>query len=179
MAAKKIPILLLFGLIASGVMILFIIGAWLAGPEAYLGRPIWLGRSLVILLAAIATAIEKRTRGGILDFQSALKIAFGVMVIAIIAQTIIYWLIPNVIDPHFYQRLVPVMLEKTQRGYREFGAPEDQTRLALDDIRTHNQFSLGRMIQGTGPLLLLFGIIAILIAVTVKSKKGPTPNQGV
>ena len=55
MPAKKISILLLFGLIASGVMILVIIGTWLSGPEAFLGWPVWLGKSLVILLAAMAT----------------------------------------------------------------------------------------------------------------------------
>jgi hypothetical protein len=176
MAARKISILPLFGLIASGVMTLVIFGAWLAGPAAYIGWPLWLGRSLVILLAAIAAAAEKRARNGILDFQSALRIAFGVIVMAIVAQTVFYWLIPTVIDPHFYQRLVPVILEKTQRDYRAIGFPEDQIRSVLDDIRTHNQFSFGRMIQGTGPLLLLFGIIAILIAVTVRSKVGPPPK---
>jgi hypothetical protein len=173
MAARKISILLLFGLIASGIMTLVIFGAWQAGPAAYVGWPLWLGRSLVILLAAIAAASEKRARNGILNFQAALRIAFGVMVMAIVVQTFFYWLIPNVIDPHFYQRLVPVILEKTQHDYRAIGFPEDQIRSELDDIRTHNQFSLGRMIQGTGPLLLIFGIIAILIAVTVRSKKGP------
>jgi hypothetical protein len=176
MAARKISILLLFGLIASGVMTLVIFGAWQAGPAAYVGWPLWLGRSLVILLAAIAAAIEKRSRNGILNFQSALRIAFGVMVMAIVVQTLFYWLIPNVIDPHFYQRLVPVLLEKTQNDYRAIGVPEDQIRPVLEDIRTHNQFSLGRMIQGTGPLLLIFGIIAVLIAVTVRSKMASTPK---
>ena len=125
MAARKISILLLFGLIASGVMTLVIFGAWQAGPAAYVGWPLWLGRSLVILLAAIAAAIEKRARNGILSFQAALRIAFGVMVMAIVVQTLFYWLIPNVIDPHFYQRLVPVLLEKTQNDYRAIGVPED------------------------------------------------------
>jgi hypothetical protein len=176
MAAQKISILLLFGLIASGVMTIVIFGAWLAGPLAYVGWPLWLGRSLVILLAAIAAASEKRARNGILNFQSALRIAFGVMVMAIVVQTFFYWLIPNVVDPHFNQRLFPVILEKAQRDYRAIGVPEDQIRPVLEDIRTHNQFSLGRMIQGTAPLLLIFGIIAILIAVTVRSKTGPSPN---
>jgi hypothetical protein len=178
MPARKISILLLFGLTASIIMILDVVGTWLAGPDAFTGWPVWLGRSLVILLAAIAAAVEKRARGGILDFQSALKVAFGVMVMGIIAQSLMSWLIPTVIDPHFQQRLVPVLLEKAQRSYHEFGVPEDQIRPALDDIRTNNQYSFGRVIQGTGPVLLIFGIIAILIAFTVKSKKGPSPTPG-
>jgi hypothetical protein len=178
MPAKKISILLLFGLIASGVMILVIIGTWLSGPEAFLGWPVWLGKSLVILLAAMATVAEKRVRGGALDFRSALRVAFGVMVMGIVAANLFVWLIVNVIDPHFYQRLLPLMVDSAEQWYRRLGAPQDQIRAQLDYIRTHNQFSLGSVVIGMGRDLLLFGIIAILIAVTVKSKKGPTPKPG-
>lgn len=173
MAAKKISITLLFGLIAAAVMIAIILGTWQAGPEAFLGSTPWLGRCIVILIAAVAATMEKRARGGIINFRSALRVAFGVMVMGIIAESLFVWLITNVIDPHFYQRLVPVLQAKTEKAYRQFGAGDDIIRAALDDIRKNNQFSLGAMIMGTGRNLLLFGIIAILIAVTVKSKKGP------
>jgi hypothetical protein len=176
MAARKISIPLLFGLIAAGIMILVTLGTWQAGPEAFLGWPVWLGKSLVILLAAIAAAAEKRARGGILDFRSALRAAFGVMVMGIIAANLFVWLIVNVIDPHFYQRLLPVILKNAEQSYRKFGAPEDQIRAQLDYMRTNNQFSPGSVIFGMGRDLLLFGILAVLIAVTVKSKKVPTPK---
>jgi hypothetical protein len=176
MPAKKISIPLLFGLIAAGVMILVIIGTWLAGPEAFLGWPVWLGKSAVILLAAIAAASEKRVRGGILDFRSALRVALGVMALGIIADNLTVWVILKAADPHFYQRVLPVMLHNAEQSYRRFGAPEDQIREQLDYMRTHDQFSLGSVIIGMGRDLLLFGVIAILIAVTVRSKKGPIPK---
>jgi hypothetical protein len=178
MAAKKISILLLFGLIASGVMILTILAAWQAGPGAYIGWPVWMGKSAVILTAAIAAAAEKRARAGVLDFRSALRVAFGVMAMGIIAENLFVWLIPNVIDPHFYQRLLPLLLESAEQWYRKFGASEAQIREELEYIRTHNQFSLGSVVIGMGRDLLLFGLIAILIAVTVRSKKGPSPKPG-
>ena len=178
MPAKKISIPLLFGLIAMGIMTLVVLGTWQSGPEAFLGWPVWLGKSLVILLAALAAAAEKRVRGGILDFRSALRVAFGVMVMGVIAANLLVWLIVNVIDPHFYQRLLPVILRNADQSYRKFGAPDDQIREQLEYMRTHNQFSLGSVIIGMGRDLLIFGIIAILIAVTVKSKKGPTPKSG-
>ncbi len=178
MPSKKISIPLLFGLIASGVMILVILGTWLAGPEAFIGWPVWLGKSLVILLAAIAAAAEKRAQGGILGFRHALRVALGVMALGIIADNLTVWLIMKVIDPHFYQRLLPWLLKSAEGSYRRFGAPEDQVRAELEYIRTHDQFSLGSVIIGMGRDLLLFGIIAILIALTVKSKKGPTPKPG-
>lgn len=178
MPANRISIPLLFALIAAGTMMLFVLGTWLAGPEAFTGWPVWLGRSLVILMAAIATSAERRVKGGILDFRSAFRVAFGVLALAIVAQSLFVWLIPNVLDPHFNQRLTPVILANAEKSYRQFGATEDQLRQALDDIRTHNQFSLGRVIEGTGFQLILFGIIALLIAVTVRSRKGPTPKPG-
>jgi hypothetical protein len=178
MPAKKISIPLLFGLIASGIMILDILGAWRAGPEAFTGWPIWLGKSLVILLAAIAAAAEKRAKGGILDFRSALRVSLGVMAMGTIAEYIFVWLIPNVIDPPFYQRLLPVILRKAAQSYREFGAPEDQIRAQLEYIRTHNQFSFGSIVITIGRDLLVFALLAILIAVAVKSKQPKTkPGQ--
>jgi hypothetical protein len=176
MPAKKISIPLLFALIASGIMILVVLGAWLAGPEAFIGWPIWLGKSLVILLAAIAAAAEKRARGGILDFRSALRVALGVMALGIFADNLFVWLTLNVIDPHFYQQLLPVILKNAEESYRRFGAPEDQIREQLQYIRTHDQFSAGSVIFGMGRDLLIFGILSILIAVTVKSKKIPPPK---
>jgi hypothetical protein len=96
------------------------------------------------------------------------------MVMGIVAANLFVWLIVNVIDPHFYQRLLPVILSNAEQSYRKFGAPEDQIRAQLDYMRTNNQFSLGSVIFGMGRDLLLFGILAILIAVTVRSKRVPT-----
>ncbi len=175
MPAKKISITLLFGLIAALCIIGFVCGTWLAGPAAFIGSTVWLGRCLVILLAAIAATVEKRARGGNIDFRSALKIAYGVLVMAIVAQSLMVWLIPTVFDPHFYQRLEPFLIANAEKS-RQFGATDDDVRAALADIRTNNQFSLGRVLSGTGFQLVLFFIIALLIAVTIKSKKGPSPE---
>lgn len=174
MSAKKISIPLLFGLIAAGVMILVVLGAWLNGPRAFIGWPIWMGKSLVILLAAIAAATEKRAHGGFLDFRSALRVALAVMALGIIADNLTVWLVVNVIDPSFYQQLLPAILKNAEESYRRFGAPEDDIRRQLEYMRANNQFSLGSEIFGMGRDLLLFCLIAILIAVTVRSKKGPT-----
>jgi len=175
MTAKKISIPLLFGLIAACIMVLVVFGTWLAGPEAFVGWQVWLGKSLVILLAAMAATTEKRARGGILDFRSALRVAFGVIAMGIVANYLLAWLIVNVIDPHFYQRLLPILLKRQEQMDHNQGFTSDQIREDLAYLRTHNAFSVASMIIGMGRDLLLFGIIAILIAVTVKSKKGPTP----
>ena len=173
---RKISMLLFFGSLAALCMIGFVIGAWQAGPHAFIGRPIWMGRAIVIFLGGIAASAERRQRGGSIDFRGALKVAFGVLAMGLIAEGIMTWLVMNVIDPHFYQRLVPFLLEETQRRYHNIGYSDEVINGTLNDIRTNNQFTAGRIIQGMGPLLLVFGIIAVLIAVTVKSKKRPAPT---
>lgn len=169
-AVKKMSVTLLFGLIAALCMILFVFGTYLAGPIAFLGWGAWMGRAIVILLASVAAVVEKRARDGILDFRAALKVSYGVLVLGIVAEGLFVWLVLNVIDPHFYQRLIPVMLENTEKSKNLFKSADD-LRQALNDITTQNQFSLGRVISGTGFELVGFFLIALLIAATVKTKK--------
>lgn len=176
MPAKKISTTLFFGLIAAGVMAVVVTGTWLAGPEAFVGWQVWMGKSLVILLAAFAAMSEKRAHGGIIDFRSALRVTFGVLVMGIVAADFVAWLIVNVINPDFYRRLLPVILRNAAEIGQRAGWAADQTREQLDYIRAHSPFSLGSMVIGLGRDLLLFGILAILIAVTVKSKKAPAPR---
>jgi hypothetical protein len=171
-AAKKTPITLLFGLAAALCMILAVLGTYLAGPEAFLSWILWLGRAMAVILASAAVVIEKRSKNGILDFRGALKTAYGVLALAEAAHTFFAWLLLNVIDPHFRQLLIPVDLAKTESAYRRFGGSEEQLRQVLDGIRTQNQFSLGRMIAGMGFMLVLYFVIALLIAASARTKTG-------
>jgi hypothetical protein len=172
-AVKKMSVTLLFGVMAAVCMILFVLGTYLAGPIAFLGWGVWMGRAIVILLASVAAVVEKRARDGILDFRAALKVSYGVLVLGIVAEGLFVWLVLNVIDPHFYQRLIPVMLENIEKSKSLFKSADD-LRQALNDITTQNQFSLGRVISGTGFELVGFFLIALLIAATVKAKKAGT-----
>jgi hypothetical protein len=176
MPANKISIPLLFGLIAAICSILFVLGTYLAGPSVFLGWLSYLGILIIVLIAAIAASAEKRARGGILDFRGALKVAYGTLALGVIGQNVFTWLLLNVIDPAFKQRLIPVVLANTEKAYRAIGAPQDQLQQALDNVRTEDQFSLGRFIQGMGFLLVIYFLVALLIAATIKSRRGPSPK---
>jgi hypothetical protein len=176
MAANKISLPLLFGLIAALCSILFVLGTYLAGPSVFLGWPSYLGILIIVLIAAIAATVEKRAKGGVLDFRGALKVAYGTLALGVIGQNFFTWLLLDVIDPAFKQRLIPVMLANTEKAYRAIGAPQDELQHALENVRSQDQFSLGRFIQGMGFLLVIYFLVALLIAVTIKSKKGPAPK---
>jgi hypothetical protein len=175
---KKIPVTLFFGLAAALCTILFVLGTYWAGPETFLSWISWLGTAIIVILASVATVIEKRAKAGLLDFRSSLKVAYGVLALGVLAQNLFTWLLLNVIDPQFRNRLIPVDLANTEKAYRRFGAPEDQLRQTLEGIRTQNQFSLGRMISGMGFLLVLYFLVALLIAASIRTKKGPMPSPG-
>ena len=104
------------------------------------------------------------------------KVAYGTLALGVIGQNIFTWLLLNVIDPAFKQRLIPVVLANTEKAYRAIGAPQDQLQQALDNVRTEDESSLGRFIQGMGFLLVIYFLVALLIAAAIKSRKGPSPK---
>jgi hypothetical protein len=174
-AVKKMSVTLLFGLMGALCMILFVLGTYWAGPVVFASWTSYLGAAIVVLLSSTAAVIEKRSKGGELEFRAALKVSFGVLTLAVLSQTFFTWLLMNFIDPHFKQQLVPVLLANAESAYRRFGSTEEQLRLVMDDIRAQAQWSLGRMISGMGFQFIICFLIALLIAATVKTKKsGPT-----
>lgn len=177
-ATKKISNTLLFGLPAALVMILFVLGTWRSGPNVFLSWTAYIGTLIAIALAVIAAVMEKRANGGQLGFRAALKVSFGVLVLAIIGQYFFTWLLLNVIDPNFRQQLLPVLLDNMQRTYRRFGVPEDQIRQSLDAEKGQS-FMLSGTILGMCRLMIVQFLVALIIAAAVKSKKGPTPKPGV
>lgn len=175
MRSKKNSTILIFGSIAAICMALVMIGAWRAGPAAFIGWPVWAGRSVVVLLAAIAAIIEKDVQGKVLGFRQALRVTYGVVAMGVVTENIFEWLVPNVFDPSFYHRLLSLILSNAQYAYHRMGATDEQVRQALDDIRNNNQFSVARVTQGTAFELVLFFIVAVLVAAVVKTNKAAVP----
>jgi hypothetical protein len=174
---KKITITLLFGLIAAGCMILLILGTYWAGLQAFLGPTGNLGYALIILLAATAAVLEKRANGGAIDFRPALKAAFAVLVSGLVAKCLFTWLLLHVIDRPFHQKLLPLVLENMVKTSRRFGIPEDEIQRSVDAERGQDTFSFGRMVTGTGFSIIVFFLIALLIAATVRTKRVPSPKS--
>src|SRR5258708_33527275 len=101
MAAQKSSRGFVFGLVAAGYMILFIMATYLAGPKAFVGGIAFLGYIIIIALGAAAALVQKRANNGWLPFQDAVKVCFTVFVLGLAARTLFPWLLVNVIDPHF------------------------------------------------------------------------------
>jgi ABC-type multidrug transport system fused ATPase/permease subunit len=176
---RKISVSLLFGLIAAGSMILFILGTYWAGPKVFIGEIAYLGYAILIGLAAAAALAQKKINGGWLGFQQAIRICFIVLVLGLVARTLFPWLLVNVIDPHFKQLLLPEIAVRTEAVYRRFGMPEDQIRRALEAEKAENPFALGSMLMGFALACIVHFFIALLIAAVVKRKKNEPAGAGI
>ena len=174
---KKITVTLLFGLIAAACMILFTCGMYWAGPHVFLGQTAYLFHILLILLAVVAAVLEKRATGGSIDFRAALKVCFAVMVMGLAVQYLFTWMLLNVFDPAFKKTLLPVVQDNMVKAYHRFGASENDIQQAVDAEKGQDPFTFGRMFTGLGFNIIIYFLIALLIAATVRTKRAPLPKS--
>lgn len=175
--AKKIPVTMLFGGIASLAMILFTIGTYLGGVSVFLR--IGFFRYLIPVVFAIAAALVQKRRQGYLDFRQGLRICFGIIVVAFAVQGIFTWILCHFIDPAFDRALRPIALADAEAWYRRLGMPEDQIRANLDAAKDSDPFDFGSIAFGLAKTYVPFFLIAVLMAALLRRKKpgGPTHNK--
>jgi|SRR5690348_12109815 len=173
---KKIPVTVLYGGLASLAMILFTIGTWRAGPQAFMS--IGFFRYLIPPVFAIAAMLVERHRVGYLDFRPALKICFGIIVIAFAIQGLFTWILCQFIDPAFDRALRPIELANEAAWYRRLGMQEDDIRTSIDAMKDIDPFGLGSIAFGLAKTYVPFFLIAVLLAAVVKRKKSvEAPNK--
>ncbi len=178
MAAKKISIGLLYGLISAAFMILFILGTYFAGPKVFVGQLAFLSYAIVIAFGVAAALAQKRANGGWLGFQQGVKTCFTTFVLGLGVRSFFPWLLVNVFDTHFKQLLIPEIAANIETSYRNFGVAEDTIRQLLEENKK-DPFPFGPMV-----LYLAFGyiihfLIALLIAAIVKKKQEPAGRPGI
>lgn len=171
MGGKKISIPLLYGLIAAGAEILFILVTYWAGAKAFVGGVAFLGYVIVIGFAAAAVMVQRRSNGGFIAFGDAVKTCFIVFVLGLAMRVLFPWLLVNYLDPHFKQLLIPEMAAQMETSYRRFGVPEDQIKEQLAKLKGE-PFPLWSMLTGLAWSYIVFFFISLLIAAIVKRKPG-------
>ncbi len=178
MAAKKISIAFVFGLITAASMILFILALYWAGPKVFVGQIAFLSYAIVIALGATAALVQKKANNGWLSFQEAVRICFTVFVLGLAARTLFPWLLVNVIDPHFKLLVKPEMIANAERGYRSLGVPEDTVRQQIEAMKTDEPFPLSSMLLLLAMTMIVYFLMALLIAAVVKRKPDePAPTR--
>ncbi|HMH21035.1 MAG TPA: DUF4199 domain-containing protein [Puia sp.] len=178
MEAKKRNIGVLYGWIAGLFMVLFSAALYKGGLNLYLSWVARLSYVVMIGLAVMATLKLRKTNGGWLDFQEALKTAFTVMALALAAHTFFTWVLLNFIDPHFKTILAQAVFEKTEELIREMHLSNDVMERTLADERMKDEFTFGRMSMGYAVSCIVYFMVALVIALIVRKKKNGTQEAG-
>jgi hypothetical protein len=168
---KSIPVTILYGGIAGLGMILYTLGTYKAGTDTFLGAVVYWMYLIPMACGVIAASLERNTWGGYLEFRAALRIIFGIMVLAMALQTLFTWLLVHIIDPHFGQTLAPAVLVKMEAAYRRFGMPEDEITRNITAARGTDPFSVGSMLLGLARDYVIGFLISLVLAAIVKRKK--------
>jgi hypothetical protein len=170
---KPISVLLLFGGIATLAMLGIIFVAYKGGLDRFLNQAFFLINLIPLVCGVIAAFIQRKRQGGYLEFREALKIVFGILVMALALEALFIWLLLHVFDPHFGQTLGPASLVKAEATYRRFGVPEDEIRRTIAGQKGTDPFSAKSLILGTAIYYVLGFVVSAVLAAIINRKKPP------
>ena len=162
---------LLYGLILGAVTILFTLGLYLAGAEAFVSPIAYLGYVIPIVLAVLAGVAHKKQNGGFLEFGAALKTCFTVFVVGSLISTLFSYVLFNFIDVPFQQALNQEIARSTEAFMKKLGAPETETQKTVDTILTGENYSLNKLMVNFAVVSILWFLISLIIAAIVKKAK--------
>lgn len=128
-----------YGVIAGAGTVLYLLAFYAASPRLMLSSWVMWG-SLIIYLACMAMACrrEREAIAGLYPFQSALKTAFAVFVVANLIYYAFYYVLFNVIDPGLVDLQRELVLESMDRYGGMLGeenAEELMRRYREEDFR--------------------------------------------
>lgn len=162
---------LLYGLILGAVSILFTLGLYLAGAEAFVGPVAYLGYVIPIVLSVLAGIAHKKMNGGFLEFGAALKTCFTVFVVGSLISTLFSYVLFNFIDVPFQQALNQEYARSTEAFMKKLGAPEADTQKTVDTILTGENYTLNKLLVNFAVVSILWFLISLIIAAIVKKAK--------
>lgn len=168
---KSFSVILLYGGIASLGMILVTFGTYKAGPRTFLSLVVDLMYLIPLICGVVAALVECRRQGGFLEFRSALRIIFGILVMATALQGLFTWLLVNMLDTHFGQAVRPVWLANAEAAYRRFGVTGNELDRNIAALKDTDPFSLAAVLFGLAKFYMLGFPLSVLLAAIIKRKK--------
>ena len=169
--AKPVSVTLLYGGLAGLGMILFTLATYKTGPRAFISPVVYLMYLIPLVFGIVAALVEKRRGQGWLEFRSALRICFGILVLATVLQTVFTWLLVHVIDPGFGKQVGPLLLANMEANYRHFGMPEDEISRNLAAAQNEDLFSFSSMALGLARDYIIGFPVSLLLAVVLRRQK--------
>lgn len=175
---KKISATVLYGAIASVGMILVTLVTYKAGPATFVDPVINLMYLIPMTFGAMAAIAERRRQGGFLEFRNALRIIFGILVVATALQGLFTWLLVNVFEPGFGQAVRSAWLANAIATYQRFGITGDELEKNVAVLKESDPFSVGSVLFGLAKFYIVGFPVSVILAVIVRQKKAVmAPNK--
>lgn len=161
-----------YGMISAAAAALVFVVLYILGAEYFMSPAAWISSYLLPLLFAIIGALSiKKKNNGFLNFNEALKVSFGILVITGLVSTIISYFIFNYLDVAFAERMKQLTIEKSQEMMQRFNVPESEMEKAMDKISEQDLFSLGSLSKSFAYACIMYFIEALILSAIIKKKK--------
>lgn len=161
-----------YGLISAAAAVLVFVVLYILGAEYFMSPVAWISSYFIPIVFAVMGCIQvKKKNNGYLNFNEALKVCFGVLVITGIVSTIVSYFIFNYLDVAFAERMKQLTIEKSQEAMARFNVPESEMEKAMDKIAEQDIFSFASLMKSFAYACILYFIEALIIAAIIKKKK--------
>jgi hypothetical protein len=166
-----------YGIICGAAVIAFTLILYIGGLEWYNSSLSILAYIIPIVIAVLAGIKQRKLQGGYISFKEALKTVFLVFVIATVLSSIFNYVLLNIIDVPFREAVMQEAAIKMEKLMVKMGAPQDTIDKAMDDMNKPENFTIGKTLVGVLFYLIIWFIVALIIAAIIKKKRPEFENQ--
>lgn len=166
-----------WGIISGLFYSLFLIILFSLGPEAFIGNSKFIAYLAMLSFGFVAGMQERKLGEGLISFGRAFTIILTVFAFTEFLAVFAEWLIYNVFDPSFHEKIKPIVLAKTQESmetiskFLEYGEGDADEILKTVNDADYKFYILSAVQKFVTWLALDFLFALILAAILKKEPK--------
>ena len=177
MQQKKTDVGLIYGVISGVAIIAYTILLYVGGVEWYTGPLAYVSFLIPVIVAFLGGLKHRSLQGGYITFKEALRTVFIIFIISIILDTVFSYILLNVIDVPFREAIMQEAAVKMEKFLIKMGTPQDAIDKAMADFDNPDNFSPGKILLGVFFRMIIWFIVALIIAAIIKKKRPEFENQ--
>ncbi|MEA3496289.1 MAG: DUF4199 domain-containing protein [Bacteroidota bacterium] len=134
---------------------------------------------IVLIYLGVLSVREVRSfTNNKIEFKMAFGTALSTLFIALIFSTLFSYLLYNVIDPEYADKIKIETITKTEQRLEKAGLSDEKMEEILETIESKDfNFDFKKVVKSIGYGIIVFGIISLIIAASVKKDLYLEENQ--
>lgn len=161
-----------FGVISALIGIVYSIIAYVFDETLFVNW--WFGIAIIVVslvILGISISSVKKEQGGFISFKEAFSTFVITWVISAVLSTSFNFILFNLIDPDFQERITELTIEKTAGFMERMGTPEETIDEAIKGIEEQDNYSIGGLLRGFVYSTLFMSVIGLIYAAVMKKNK--------